>query len=87
MGKQKHVCEKCGKLFYTVEHHLLPKALFGEGETKKLCPTCHDEFHRYLGHKYTRKEHKQSMEFYIEKYLRWIAGFVVIIAITLFSLL
>lgn len=86
MGKkEKKICEKCGKPYFCDEHHILPKAIFGDGETKNLCKNCHDEFHRYLGHKYLQKENKQPMEFYIEKYWRWIVGLTIIIGIFLLT--
>ncbi len=72
MKNKKIKCRKCKKAFYCDKHHILPKGLFGEGETDNLCKNCHDEFHRELGHKYLRKKHKQSMEFYLEKYLKWL---------------
>ena len=74
MSREPIQCRKCEKLFYCEKHHILPKSLFGEGETEDLCPNCHDEFHRYLGHKYLRKENKQPMEFYFQKYYRWLYG-------------
>jgi 5-methylcytosine-specific restriction endonuclease McrA len=41
-------CEKCGRIFYIHEHHILPRAIFGEnGETIKLCPNCHTHYHEY----------------------------------------
>ncbi len=81
MGKKKEICRKCGKEHFCDKHHLLPKAIFGEGETILLCKNCHDEFHRNLGHKYLQKNNKQSMEFYLYKYFRWLAGFCIIVGI------
>ncbi len=40
-------CEKCGKTFYVHSHHIFPKAIFGDGETVKLCPNCHTHYHEY----------------------------------------
>lgn len=84
MSNKLETCKKCGKDFYCEKHHLLPKGLFGEGETDFLFPNCHTEFHRKLGHKYLRKENKQSMEFYLEKYFRWLAGLLIAAAFLLF---
>lgn len=78
MSNKLETCKKCGEEFYCDKHHLLPKGLFGEGETDFLCPNCHREFHKKLGYKYLRKENKQSMEFYFEKYFRWLAGLTII---------
>ncbi len=85
MANKEKVCSKCGKIFICEKHHILPFKLFGESETDYLCPNCHDDFHRKLGYKYLRQENKQSMEFYLEKYYRWLAGLS--IAIVLFFLL
>ncbi len=81
MSREIKECRKCKKMFYCEKHHILPRKIFGEGETDFLCPNCHDEFHRYLGHKYLRKNNKQSMEFYLYKYFRWLAGFCIIVGI------
>ncbi len=55
MNKEKKECRKCGKEFYCDRHHILPKGIFGDGETDNLCKNCHNEYHRYSGHKYLRK--------------------------------
>ncbi len=81
MGKEKVQCEKCKKDFFCDKHHILPKGIFGEGETEYLCKNCHDEYHRYLGHKYLQKKNKQTMVFYFEKYYRWLAGLCIILGI------
>jgi hypothetical protein len=83
MSKDKKQCNKCNNFHHCDDHHILPKALFGEGETVPLCKNCHDELHLSVGHKYLRKENKQSMEFYIEKYLRWLVGLGVIIGLAI----
>lgn len=85
MSKKRTQCEKCKEWHYCDKHHILPEGLFGEGETNNLCKNCHDEFHRTLGHKYLRKENKQSMEFYFEKYFRWLVGFCILIGIFLIA--
>ena len=72
MAKKREQCEKCKQLHYCDKHHILPKALFSEGETVLLCKNCHDELHRGIGHRYLRKENQQPMEFYIEKYIKWL---------------
>ena len=74
MAKKKEICRKCGKELYCEKHHILPFSLFGNGETDNLCPTCHDEYHKELGYKYLKEENKQSMEFYIYKYYKWLSG-------------
>ncbi len=45
---KKERCEKCKEYFYVHDHHILKKSIFGEGETKKLCPNCHTHYHEYL---------------------------------------
>ena len=85
--KKKEKCEKCNQFHYCDYHHILPKGLFGKGETVRLCKNCHDEFHRNLGHQYLRAQHKQPMEFYIEKYLRWLVGLSVVIAFVIYTMI
>ncbi len=79
MSKKK--CEKCKKNHYCDKHHVLPKGIFGKGETNNLCKNCHDEFHRELGHKYLRKENKQPEEFYLKKYYLWLTGLCLLIGL------
>jgi len=50
------------------------KLLLAKAKTDNLCPNCHAEYHRHLGHKYLKEENKQSMEFYIYKYYKWLSG-------------
>ncbi len=71
-NKEKDICVKCGDEAYCDDHHILPEGIFGEGETKPLCKTCHDKFHRELGHKYLRKKNAQPMEFYFQKWYTWL---------------
>lgn len=86
MAKEKKTCKKCGGSFYCDEHHILPKTIFGDGETDNLCKNCHDEFHRHLGYKYLRKENKQPMEFYLEKYYKWLyLGVIALVLLFVFS--
>ena len=84
MAKERTKCRKCGKYMYCDNHHILPKEIFGEGETENLCKNCHDEFHRALGYKYLRKDHKKNMEFYLEKYFRWLAGLAIVTVLLFF---
>lgn len=72
----KQICAKCGKLNYCDAHHILPKGIFGEGETAYLCKNCHNEFHKTLGFKYLRKKNKQPAIFYIETYLLWLSSLI-----------
>ena len=83
MSNEKRKCKKCKKYFCCDNHQILPKTIFGEGETDNLCKNCHDEYHRFVGHKYFRKENKQNMEFYLHKYYKLLYG-AGIIAIVLF---
>ncbi len=77
-SKDKQICEKCNEEHYCEAHHILPKGIFGEGETVFLCKNCHDKFHRFLGFKFLRKKNKQSDEFYLQKYAVWIASMVLV---------
>ncbi len=42
------ICDKCKELHYCDKHHILPKGIFGEGDTVYLCKNCHDKFHRFF---------------------------------------
>jgi len=78
MAKEKKECAKCGKSHYCDEHHVLPKEIFGKGSTEPLCKTCHDEYHRFLGYKFTRKKNAQPEEFYRKKWLLWLTTLILI---------
>lgn len=79
MKLRKTQCDKCGEFHYCDSHHILPKGIYeGEGETVNLCKNCHDELHRYIGYKYSRKKHKQPREFYYRKYSFWISMILII---------
>jgi len=71
--KERKICEKCGGSYFCDDHHILPKTIFGKGETRPLCKTCHDEYHRFLGFKFLRKNNAQPREFYITNWLKWIS--------------
>jgi len=75
---EQKVCTKCGKIHYCDEHHIFPKSIFGKGETRSLCKTCHDEYHRFLGFKFTRKNNAQPKEFYYENWIKWITMLVIL---------
>ncbi len=65
-------CRKCGKFTWIDEHHVLPKSIFGdEGELVKLCPTCHRDYHEYLGRENLKNP---SMEFHFYTFEKWLAG-------------
>ncbi len=75
---KKDYCEKCNKYTYVEEHHIVPRGLLKNGETRSLCPNCHNEFHLKLG----RKELKNpDYEFHWLFYLRWVSGFIVVLAL------
>ncbi len=84
MSKLPKNCEKCRNLEYCDEHHILPKEIFGEGETAPLCKTCHDKYHRFLGFKFLRKKNAQSAEFYLQNWLKWISIIAIILGIAYF---
>ncbi len=85
-GRKKKVCKKCKKEFFCDEHHILPKGIFGEGETEPLCKNCHYELHIYVGHKYLLKKNKQKASFYLYKYYAWLAGLCIVIGFIILSL-
>jgi len=69
---KKDNCKKCKKLLFIEDHHILPQSTFGKNEhIDDLCPTCHTEYHQYLGTKDLKNE---NMEFHFEKYYRWLYG-------------
>jgi len=76
MSKKIETCEKCGNECHCDSHHILPQKLFGDGETTPLCKTCHDDYHRFLGFKFLRKEHKQTEEFYLHNWYKWIYAII-----------
>ena len=86
MSEEKVKCRNCENMHYCEKHHILPKKLFGDDETDFLCPTCHSDFHRLLGYKYLCKKNKQSMEFYLYKYYKWLGGLTIVAAILFFIL-
>ncbi len=85
--KEKVKCNKCKEFHYCDAHHLLPKGIFGKGETVYLCKNCHDELHRFIGFKFLRKKNAQSEDFYLEKYAIWIVSAFVIGAFLVSQLL
>lgn len=75
---KKDFCEKCRKFTWIEFHHPLPKSVFGEGETCKLCSNCHTDYHQKLGGKNLKND---SMEFHLEKFFRWLAGLSIVLAL------
>jgi len=78
MAKEKKTCVKCRESHFCDEHHILPETIFGKGETASLCKTCHDEYHRFLGFKFTRKKNAQSRQFYILSWEKWITTLMIL---------
>jgi len=78
MSKKQTICKKCNELRYCDEHHILPEGIFGKGDTEPLCKTCHDEYHRFLGFKFTRKKNAQSRQFYILSWEKWITTLMIL---------
>ncbi len=68
-------CEKCGKVFYVHGHHILPKSLFGKGETIDLCPNCHTHFHEYSN---LNTKNPQDKAEALKIWNRWLKKVVVI---------
>jgi len=69
---QYDVCEKCGKENWIEEHHVLPKSVFGGiGDTVRLCPNCHTDYHQKLG---TKNLKNPDMVFHLLFYNRWKYG-------------
>jgi len=78
-SRGRKICQKCKKLHYCDEHHILPQGIFGgKGKTVFLCKNCHYECHRSLGFKFLRKKNKQDMAFYLKKYAVWLAGALIV---------
>jgi hypothetical protein len=80
---KKGYCRKCNQYGWIEEHHPLPISTFGEGETVKLCPNCHTDYHTQLGRKNLEND---SVEYHYEKFYRWLfgVGIILILAIVLF---
>ncbi len=77
-AKEKSKCDKCGNYHYCDAHHILPKKIFGHGETVQLCKNCHHELHRFTGYRYLRVANKQPKEFYYAKYALWLTSAVLV---------
>ena len=68
-----NICYKCGIEFYVDEHHILPKAEFGnEGETIYLCPNCHRHIHVYLQLKVDNKLDDSEIRKHWEYWLKYV---------------
>ena len=65
---EKNVCEKCGKYTYVEKHHVVPRGILKNGETKNLCPNCHTEYHLELDRENLKKE---DYTFHWLFFLRW----------------
>jgi hypothetical protein len=77
--REKDYCKKCGTFTWLDEHHPLPQSIFGgEGGTVKLCPTCHREYHQFLG---TENLKNPSMEYHFYMFSKWFYGLQGIILI------
>jgi len=73
-------CEKCKKLTWIENHHILPQCEYGDGETYELCPNCHNDYHQKLGFKNLKGK---SIEFHFEMFFRWMAGLSIVLALIL----
>ncbi|GEM_PF-2155314 len=82
---KKDMCQKCKKYTFVEKHHILPKSIFGEGETIYLCPTCHSEFHyEVLG---VENAKNTDMVFHIYTFRKWLCGlsiFAILFGISLY---
>ena len=76
--KEKQICSKCGEYRYCDNHHIVPKSINIDGETRPLCKYCHDMYHRFLGFKYLRKKNAQPEEFYLKNYALWLTTLVIV---------
>jgi len=62
-GHKIGLCQKCNIKFYIHNHHILPKANFGnDGETIDLCPNCHTHCHVYMTEKVTNKSNPEEVQ-------------------------
>lgn len=65
-------CPKCSTKAWLEEHHILPKASFGNNdETTLLCPNCHRDYHKQLGQKNLKNP---DMEFHLYFFSKWFYG-------------
>lgn len=79
---KKGYCSKCGQYFYVHEHHVLPKAIFGnDGQLVKLCPNCHTHFHEYSKKETTDPNNAEDAKKIWERWLRSIPVVISVLAI------
>lgn len=81
---KKSYCEKCGEFTYVEKHYVVPRGILKNGETKELCPNCHNEYHLALGRENLKKS---DYEFHWLFWLKWQNGLLlalILIAIYLF---
>jgi len=80
---EKDTCEKCGKYTWVERHHVLPQSTFGEkGETVKLCPTCHTDFHQHFGQENLKNE---DMAFQFYTFWKWLCGLSAVLLLIWFA--
>ena len=65
---EQAICEKCGKYTYVEKHHVVPRNILKNGETVKLCPNCHNEYHIKLGRENLKNK---DYIFHWHFFLRW----------------
>lgn len=80
---RREICEKCKQEFYVHRHHILSKALFGEGETIDLCPNCHTHYHEYANKNLKNPKNKEEVLRVWNKWFKSITITCIIIALYL----
>jgi NAD-dependent SIR2 family protein deacetylase len=79
---RKGKCDKCGKITYVEEHHILPKSTFGENDQKvDLCPNCHTDYHQELG---TKNLKNPDIVFHLFFYEKWKYGLLGLLLLLVF---
>lgn len=69
---KKDECRKCGRYDWLEQHHILPKATFGDTEEFVwLCASCHTDYHQQLGRENLKNK---DIAFHLYFYLRWFYG-------------
>ena len=81
---KKGICSKCKNYFYVHEHHILPKSIFGTGETALLCPNCHTHFHEYSKKRTKKPGNKKEA---LKIWIKWLTKITVTASIIILALI
>jgi len=81
---KKGECQVCKNETFLEKHHILPKNIFkGKGKTIWLCPTCHTEYHQYLGQNELKNENE---DFHYFMFWKWYATAIVLLLVLFFGI-